>query len=172
MQVLPVGSPEDPILQVRAGEVQLEKVRLARGLDPGGQVQPLVVGVAGDAHHHRRPQGPQPRQLLGQKLLDPFGGDADGVEHPAGGLPDPGRGVARPRVPEDGLVDHRPELGGWEEPLVDVGDLVGAGGGHDGVGQGDPADLHGQLDSCTAAGTASGFPAGVAGAWATHSITT
>ncbi len=150
--------PDDqPGLDVRAGDVQLQGRDLAPARDPLDQARELHVARAhhGDNQRHRKLS--QERQVLVEEPVEPLVGQADRVDHPGGCLEDPRR-----RVPDPGLRGDRLRNEGRERKLVQEllaedatrGDRVeGPGAVQHRVLEAQPAELDAQVHQCPDPGT-------------------
>ena len=75
-------------LDVRAGDVHLQRVDAVEAVEPGAAGDVLVEGLAEEVHQHARPALAQERQLVALEALDADVLEADRVEHPRRGLAD------------------------------------------------------------------------------------
>ena len=96
-------------LDVRTGHVELDQGHLVALAHPSGEGRQLVAAEAHHRHAERHRQLGQLRQVARQEALEALVGQADRVDQPGRGLPQPRRRVALPRLAGDRLGDEAVE---------------------------------------------------------------
>ena len=138
----PTISPEWTLGQETFSSIAGHLVALVEGADDAGEV--LAVGGHRRDDQRDRQLG-QLRQVGGEEAREALVRQADRVQHPGGGLPDPPRRVAGARLGGDRLRDEggEGEIGqqGVAEDAAGGDRVVGARGVQHRVGELDPAEV-------------------------------
>ena len=134
-----VGAEHQPGLDVRAGDVELERGDLVALADGSNQVRDLVGRVAHHVDDQRDRQLGELRQVLREELLEALVGQPDRVQQAGRELVQARRRVALARRERDGLGHERGEREALEQRVTERtpgGDRVErAGRVDDGVGE-------------------------------------
>ena len=101
-----IDTQVEPMADVRAGDVQLDRRQARLDAEHLGHRHELVLVLAGDVGDHRRAHRAEIRQVMLDEMRDAVVIQPDRVEEARGGLDRPWGRVARSRAERHRLGDH------------------------------------------------------------------
>ena len=140
------GNP--PLLDVRTGDIDFESGdSIGFRLHPFRDEPVILDTLPPDVDNHLAVMLLQPRQIMRimQEAVDTGPLKADGVDHSAGDLRDPGSRISMHGLWRDAFHDHRAEDGGIEELLIFAPVPERSGCGHHRVGEFKRTELDGKI---------------------------